>query len=73
MCILDFSKLLIYEFHYGYFKNKYDHKSKLLFTDTDSLMHEINTKDVYEKFSKCKEIFDFSNYLASQNIMIIQT
>ena len=60
-------------FHYGYFKNKYDHKSKSLFTDTDSLMYEINTKDVYEKFSKCKEIFDFSNYLASQNIMIIQT
>ena len=23
MCILEISKVLIYEFHYGYFKNKY--------------------------------------------------
>ena len=25
-------------------------------------MHEIKTKDVYEKFSKDKEMFDFNNY-----------
>ena len=34
-----------------YDKNKYDNKSKLLFTDTDSLMYEIKTEDVYEDFS----------------------
>ena len=27
-------------------------------------MHEIKTKDVYEDFSKDKEMFDFSNYAA---------
>ena len=32
--------------------------------DTDSLMHEIKTEDVYEDFSKNKELFDFSNYSA---------
>ena len=46
MCILDLSKVLIYEFHFDYIKNKYDNKSKLLFTDTDSLMYEIKTEDV---------------------------
>ena len=43
-------------------KNKNGNKSKLLFTDTDSLMHEIKTEDVYEDFSNDKEMFDFSNY-----------
>ena len=46
MCILDLSKVLMYEFHFDYIKNKYDNKSKLLFTDTDSLMYEIKTEDV---------------------------
>ena len=32
--------------------------------DTDSLMYEIKTKDVYEDFSKDKEMLDFSNYSA---------
>ena len=35
MCILLLSKVLMYEFHNDYFKNKYDNKSKLLFSDTD--------------------------------------
>ena len=39
MCILDLSKVLMYEFDYDDSKNKYDNKSKLLFTDTDSLMY----------------------------------
>ena len=46
-----------------YIKNKDDNKSKLLFTDTDSLMYEIKTEDVYEDFSSNKEMLDFSNYL----------
>ena len=39
-------------------------KSRLLFTDTDLLMNEIKTEDVYEDFSKDKEMFDFNNYSA---------
>ena len=53
----------MYVFHYGYIKNKYDNKSKLLFTETDSLMYKIKTEDVYEDFNSNKEMFDFSNYL----------
>ena len=62
MRILELSKVIMYEFHYDYIKNKYDKKSKLLFADTDSLMYEIKTEDVYGDFSSNKEIFNFSNY-----------
>ena len=61
MCILELSKVLMYEFHYDNIKNKFDKKSKLLFTDTDGLMNEIKTENVYEDFSSEKEMFDFSN------------
>ena len=39
MCILELRKVLMYEFHYDYIKNKYGNNSRLLFKDTDSLMH----------------------------------
>ena len=59
--ILDLSKYLMYEFHYKYIKRRYD--AKLLFKDTDSLVYEIKTDDVYEQFYKNKNLFDFSDYL----------
>ena len=62
ICILELSKLLMYEFHYHYIKNKYENKSKLLSTDTGSLMYEIKTEEFYEDFSSNKEMFDISNY-----------
>ena len=52
MCILELSKVPIYEFHYDYIQNKYDNKSILLFTNTDSLMYEVETKNIYDNFNK---------------------
>ena len=47
----ELSKVLMHEFCYDYIKNRYGNKSRLLFTDTDGLMYEIKTEDVYKDFS----------------------
>ena len=62
MCIVELNKVLLYEFHYDCIKSKYGRNSRLLFTDTDSLMYEIKIEDVYEDFSNYKEMLDFCNY-----------
>ena len=78
MCLLYLSKVLMYEFHYDYSKNKYGNKSRLLFTDGDSLIYEIKTEadfhaNVHADFSKDKKMFDFNNYLAKSKFMMIET
>ena len=63
MCILDLSKIIMFDFHYNYIKSKYADKAKLLFTDTDSLMYEIETEDFYKDISgDVKDRFDTSDY-----------
>ena len=58
--ILELRKSLMYEFHYNYIQYKFD--AKLLLTDTDSLVYEIKTKDVYEDLYLDKDLFDSSDY-----------
>ena len=61
--ILDLSKTLMFNFHYKYIREKYHNKAQLLFTDTDSLMYQINTKDFYKDiFNDVRDKFDTSDY-----------
>ena len=60
--ILDLSKLMMYEFWYGYLKKKYSNQCRLLCTDTDSFVFEVLTKDFYGCLKKDAHHFDFSDY-----------
>ena len=67
--ILDLSKTLMYEFHYGYVKPKYGDPARLLFTDTDSLCYRIQTEGFYEDIAEdVPKWFDTSSYLKGHPI-----
>lgn len=63
--ILELSKLHMYKLHYKMMKEKYGNNSTLMYMDTDSLVYEIVTNDVYEDFANDKDfssMFDMSVY-----------
>ena len=62
MSILDLSKTLMYDFYYGQLKNQYGDRCQLLYTDTDSLLLEIDTEDVYRDMVAHAGLYDTSDY-----------
>ena len=63
MSILGISKTLMYKFWYDYINPKYGDRAKLCYTDTDSFIIYIKTKDFFEDISNDVERwFDASNY-----------
>ena len=61
--ILDLSKIVMYEFHYDYIKQKYPEGLTLCYMDTDSLIYDIETDDFYKDIAEdVKDRFDTSGY-----------
>ncbi|XP_037911964.1 uncharacterized protein LOC119652098 [Hermetia illucens] len=68
MCILDLAKTTIYDFHYNYMIPEFGFNCSLCYTDTDSLIYEIECYDFYEVIKRdCRNRFDTSDY-PSNNI-----
>ena len=64
MCILDISKVCLYEFHHEYMSPMYRDKCKIMYTDTDSLIYYIECDNVYETMKRDIARFDTSDYPA---------
>ena len=63
MSTLDINKVLMYELWYDYIKPKYEDRAKLCYTDVDSFIIYIKTKDFSEDIANDVERwFDTSNY-----------
>ena len=61
-CILETSKLHMYQFWYDHLKEKYNNKVELVYTDTDSFIIQVETDDIYKNMLENKNLYDFSEY-----------
>ena len=52
----------MYKFHYEHIKVKYQTDVQLCFSDTDSLLYEVQTEDIYRDMEMDKNLYDFSDY-----------
>ena len=62
MTILENSKIVMYDFYYNYLKARYGQNCELIYTDTDSLLLNIQTEDVYKDMKEHSWLYDTSNY-----------
>lgn len=61
--VLELSKSHMYDFHYSTIKPFYGNNVELCYTDTDSLVYNVNTNDFYKDIKKYfLKYFDTSNY-----------
>ena len=71
MCILDYSKLLMYQFYYERI-NKLWPRNQIIGFDTDSFFINIETEDVYEDMKLIQDELDTSNYPSDHFLYLIK-
>ena len=71
--VLDLSKLWMYQFHYTVIMDKYGENASLCFTDTDSLLYQIKTNNVFKDMMENHNLFDLSNYVDNHEIFYGKT
>lgn len=62
MTILHNNKILMNDFYYNELKRQYDLKFELIYTDTESLLLEVQTNEVYKDMEGSKHLHDTSDY-----------
>ena len=62
----------MHQINYNYIRTKYNNHAKLLSTDRDSSVYEIETIDIYEEFSEEKDLFDFSDFPKVFLILVVK-
>ena len=58
--VLGLSKLHMYEFWYGYVKERYGDKARLGYMDTDSYIFETETEDIYRDMAERPDLFNLN-------------
>ena len=62
MSILDLSKHLMYDIFYNQSRGQYGDRCQLFYSDTDSLLLEVQTEDVFGDMASHAELYDTSDY-----------
>lgn len=71
MAILEISKVLMYDYHYGHIKPIFKENIKLLYTDTDSFIYQISNVNFYDEMKLNNHMYDTSGYSANNQFKII--
>lgn len=62
MSVLELSKELMYDFYYTHIKALYGDRARMLYTDTDSLVLQLTTDDLYADMAQQLHSYDTSNF-----------
>ena len=66
--ILDFSKNVLYKFHYNEMKPTFGDSLEVVYKNTDSLLYRIETDDLYSDRESSKHLLDLPDFLQNHKL-----